>query len=67
MYGHLQFLVHFYRETWEKVNVTWSDSGTKVTFGQKKTYFFRQDLSVGDEDTVLTLPNLPMLVSYISV
>lgn len=52
-----------YEEKWEKVNVTWFENGNKVTFGQKKTYFFRQDLSVSDEDTLLILPNLPMLVS----
>jgi hypothetical protein len=38
------------------------DNGDQVEFGQKKTYFFREDLSYGSQDTKLTLPNIPMLV-----
>ena len=53
----------FYREVWEKVNVTWLENGDKVEFGQKKTFFFREDLSIGLENSTLVLPNMPMIVS----
>ena len=54
----------FFREKWEKANVTWLDGGNKVEFGQKKTYHFQPDLSTAGEDTKLILPNLPMLVRF---
>ena len=54
----------FFRESWEKANVTWLDGGNKVEFGQKKTYHFQPDLSTAGEDTKLILPNLPMLVRF---
>ena len=59
----LLYFSHHDREAWEKVNVTWLENGKQVSYGQKKTYFFRKDLSVAGEETILTLPNLPMLVS----
>ena len=52
-----------YREKWERVNVSWTEDGEAVNFGTKKTYFFRRDLSVGSEDDLMTLPNIPMIVS----
>ena len=54
-----------YNETWEKVDITYSENGEEVTYGQKKTFHFLRNLSFGDEDTVLTLPNIPMLVLFI--
>jgi len=56
-----------YSEIWEKVNVTWLDGGNKVEFGNNKTYHFRRELSIGDEDTRLILPNLPMISALASV
>jgi len=50
-----------YQESWEKENVNWLDEGKQVRFGQRKTFKFRDDLSVSDEDTSLTLLNLPMM------
>ena len=58
------FCFLFFRESWEKANVTWLDGGNKVEFGQKKTYQFQPDLSTAGEDTKLILPNLPMLVRF---
>ena len=52
-----------YREKWERINVSWTEDGEEVNFGTKKTYFFRPDLSVGSEDDLMTLPNIPMIVS----
>lgn len=52
-----------YDEEWEKVNVTWLDDGAQVEYSQKKTYFFNRQQSVGDEEMVLTLPNVPMLTA----
>ena len=52
-----------HRESWEKENVNWLDEGKQVRFGQRKTFKFRDDLSISDEDTSLTLLNLPMMVS----
>ena len=59
---HITFY-HNHRESWEKENVNWLDEGKQVQFGQRKTFKFRDDLSVSDEDTSLTLLNLPMMVS----
>ena len=55
------FIIHF-RELWEKTDVTYSPDGEEVSYGQDKTFFYREGPFAG-EDTVLTLPNIPMLVS----
>ena len=56
-------LFTFCREKWERINVSWTEDGEEVSFGTKKTYFFRADLSVGSEDDLMMLPNIPMIVS----
>ena len=48
---------------WERINVSWTEDGEEVNFGTKKTYFFRPDLSYGSEDDLISLPNIPMIVS----
>jgi len=55
---------HFirFREKWEKKNITFHDNET-VTFHQEKIYYFDESLSVGSEDDVVVVPNIPMLVS----
>ena len=58
------FKPFFFRESWEKVNITFSDDKTQVQYGQKKFYKFRPDLSTDDEETKLTLLNIPMIVRY---
>ena len=50
-------------EVWEKVNVSWYRNGDEVEYSQKKTFFFSPEKSVGAESDILTLPNVPMIVS----
>ena len=53
----------FSRQTWSKVNVSWMSNGDRINYQQKKVFHFRRDLSAGGEDMLLTLPNVPMIVS----
>lgn len=48
------------RETWEKVNIVDNGNGT-LSFNQKKVYIFSDEDSVGMEDDVVIVPNIPML------
>lgn len=57
----LKYFIQF-REKWEKKNITFHDNET-VTFHQEKIYYFDESLSVGSEDDVVVVPNIPMLVS----
>ena len=57
------FPFYFSREVWSKENVSWLESGTEVEYAPAKSYFFREDLSVGPESQKLTLLNIPMIVS----
>lgn len=54
------------RETWEKVNLTFHDNGT-LTYNQQKVYKFDREQSAGSEDDVVVVPNIPMLVSAITI
>lgn len=47
-------------ETWEKVNIVHNENGT-ISFNQKKTFIFSEELSNGSEDDVVIVPNIPML------
>lgn len=49
------------REKWEKKNIRFHNNGT-VTFNQEKIYVFDESQSVGLEDDVVVVPNIPMLV-----
>ncbi|CAH0548952.1 unnamed protein product [Brassicogethes aeneus] len=51
---------YVYVEKWEKKNIKFNDNGT-VTFQQEKIYMFDESLSVGSEDDVVVVPNIPML------
>ncbi|KAJ8916553.1 hypothetical protein NQ315_000195 [Exocentrus adspersus] len=51
---------YVYTERWEKKNITFNDNGT-VSFNQEKLYFFDESQSVGTEDDVVVVPNIPML------
>ncbi len=51
------------RQEWEKVNVSWLQEGSLVEYEQKKTFHFDETLSVGSEDDLITVPNVPMIVS----
>lgn len=50
-----------FREKWEKKNIKFHDNGT-VSFNQEKIYHFDESQSVGSEDDVVVVPNIPMLV-----
>ncbi|XP_031330214.1 scavenger receptor class B member 1 isoform X1 [Photinus pyralis] len=51
---------YVYTEAWERMNVTFNDNGT-VSYNLQKLYFFSEELSVGSEDDVVVVPNIPML------
>ncbi|XP_055847666.1 scavenger receptor class B member 1 isoform X1 [Episyrphus balteatus] len=51
---------YVYTQTWEKVNIIQNRNGT-LSYNLKKVYIFREDLSVGSEDDVVIVPNIPML------
>lgn len=57
----LVFVFFLLSETWEKKNLRFHDNGT-VTFNQEKIYVFNEEMSVGPEDDVVVVPNIPMLV-----
>jgi len=65
--GEKPFLVEMgpytWEETWEKVGVSWGEDGTTVKYSIKKTFRFRRDLSIGGEDDLITLPNVPLFAS----
>lgn len=44
----------------EKVNIVHNENGT-ISFNQRKTYIFSEELSNGSEDDVVIVPNIPML------
>ena len=43
----------------------WLHDGEAVQYEPKKWYFFRRDLSVGPQIDRFTLPNVPMIVSFL--
>lgn len=45
---------------WEKVNIVKNENGT-ISYNLRKLYMFRDDLSVGSDDDVVIVPNIPML------
>ena len=52
-----------YRETWERKNIVFHDNGT-ISFNQQKIYIFDAERSVGSEEDVVVVPNIPMLVRF---
>jgi len=52
-----------YQEKWVREDVEWDEDEEKVGFRMKKTYFFREDLTNGSLDDVVTTPNVPMFAS----
>jgi len=53
----------YYRQEWEKVNLEFHDNAT-VTFQQRKVFYFDPELSAGDEEDMVVVPNIPMLVIF---
>lgn len=54
------YLICLYSETWEKVDIVKNENGT-LSFNQRKTFIFSDELSNGSEDDVVIVPNIPML------
>jgi len=50
------------REDMEKVNIKFHDNGT-VTYQHNKILKYVPELSVGNKDEKITVPNIPLLVS----
>lgn len=51
---------YVYMQSWEKTDVKFNENGT-VTYKVKKTYVFSEELSIGSEDDLVVVPNVPML------
>ncbi|XP_025836742.1 lysosome membrane protein 2 [Agrilus planipennis] len=49
-----------YVETWERRNLKFNDNGT-VSFNMEKIYVFDESQSVGSDEDVVVVPNVPML------
>ncbi len=43
--------------------MSWLSDGREVQYEQQKTFHFAPELSVGGEEDLLVLPNVPMIVS----
>jgi hypothetical protein len=56
--------VLFSRQNWEKVNLKINDNNT-ITFNQRKIFKFSPELSAGDVEDMVVVPNIPMLVSML--
>ncbi|XP_054718007.1 protein croquemort-like [Uloborus diversus] len=60
---HVQELGPYtFRETREKVNITWHDNGT-VSYQQVKRWFFEHELTTGSLEDVVTTVNVPLVTS----
>lgn len=51
---------YVYLQHWEKTDIVFNENGT-VTYKIKKSYKFNETLSVGSEDDLVVVPNVPML------
>lgn len=49
-----------FRETWSKEDIVENPNGT-LSFNAKRVYVFSEEESVGSEDDVVIVPNIPML------
>lgn len=61
---NFDYLIFCFSEKWEKKNITFHENGT-LSFNQEKIYYFDESQSVGSEDDVVVVPNIPMLVSLL--
>lgn len=55
---------YVYREYRQKTNITFLENGT-VSYREYRRFYFRRDLSVGDEDDIVCLPNMLVLGSSV--
>lgn len=51
-----------YEEKRKKFDVSWNDDQSKVTYRQRRTWFFRPDLSKGSLDDFIYHLNVPLVV-----
>lgn len=51
---------YVYLQKWDKTNITFNENGT-VTYNLRKIFYFSEELSVGSEDDLVVVPNVPML------
>ncbi|XP_035225553.1 protein croquemort-like [Stegodyphus dumicola] len=51
-----------FRETREKINITWHDNGT-VSYYQIKRWFFEPNLTTGSLDDLVTTVNVPLVTA----
>ncbi|XP_068086311.1 scavenger receptor class B member 1 isoform X2 [Anabrus simplex] len=51
---------YVYVQSWEKVNLAFNKNHT-ISFNQHKEFVFDRNQSVGDEDDLVVVPNIPML------
>ena len=55
----------FFRETREKINITWHPNGT-VSYYQVKRWFYEPELTKGSLDDLITTLNIPFVVRFYS-
>ena len=58
-----------FRETYEKVNISWNDNNGTVTYKQIKRWHFVPEMTNGSLDDQISHLNVPMIVSqyYMSI
>ncbi|KAJ8916544.1 hypothetical protein NQ315_000186 [Exocentrus adspersus] len=52
---------YVYEETLQKVNVQFSEDGTRVSYQEKRSYKFRPDMSKGKQSDQVYVPNIPLM------
>ena len=58
-------LKFFTREKTQKIGINQSEDQSAVTLRNLKTYEFIREESVGSEDDLVTIVNIPLLVSLV--
>lgn len=56
----------FFRETREKINITWHPNGT-VSYYQVKRWFYEPELTKGSLNDLVTTLNVPFVVSFFTI
>ncbi|XP_043498614.1 scavenger receptor class B member 1 [Polistes fuscatus] len=51
---------YVYKQRWEKADITFNGNDT-ISYKIRKTYVFTPELSVGSDDDLVVVPNVPML------
>jgi len=56
-----------FREKRKKENIFYNEAEDTLSYTQPVEFHFRQDLSSGTESDLLTMINVPLVVSYIKI